>query len=173
MAIDYPSLREVKSSKTNMMQMLTLGMIKPRCETEANNSAKSRKPKHTASLLSSSTCQVRNRDKERNCVKFCHVDIREYGRILVDHPECKDGLAIGLDWKHANMIRRIPIELFERIRRSQGRRSQKSLERLSTSEKRILLVNVGAYREETLWHAYCKSVQAQSRKITLTTGTAA
>jgi hypothetical protein len=105
------------------------------------------------------TIMVKNQSKDRPCVKFCHVDIREHGRILIDHPKCKDGIPIGLDWAHSNRTRRIPIELFERVK---GKRSKKPIERLSTVQKALLLVDVGAYREEDLWNVCCKSFQARN-----------
>jgi hypothetical protein len=173
MATIHPYMRETKSSKTHIMQKLAFGLMKPRYETETKNNTNNRMPKNTVNQAISSTSQVKNSSRERPCVKFCHVDIREHGRILLDHPECKDGLALGLDWKHADNIRRIPIELYERIQQNQGKRSKKPLQRLSTMQKKVLLINIGAYRKENLWNAYCKSSQAQNMRVTLPKATAA
>ena len=85
----------------------------------------------------------------RKRVTFRHVDIREYRRVLIEHPECKDGLALGLDWKHAQRTTRISIELFEHIRRKQGK-GTKPLERLTFQERKKILVLIGGYREEIL-----------------------
>jgi hypothetical protein len=82
-------------------------------------------------------------------VTFQHVDIRMYRRILIDHPECKDGLALGLDWKHTERTTRISIELFEQIRKKQGR-GKKSIEKLSFHERKTILILIGGYREEIL-----------------------
>jgi hypothetical protein len=104
----------------------------------------------------------------KTCVRFNYVDIREHKRILVDHPECKDGIALGLDWKHSLRTTRISLDLFERIRKSQGRRTIKSMERLSIREKQNLLVKVGGYQEEMVLNAYlkyCHSLDNELRKL--------
>jgi hypothetical protein len=82
-------------------------------------------------------------------VTFRHVDIREFKRVLIDHPECKDGLALGLDWMHGERTTRISIELFEQIRRKQGKGSKPAV-RLSFQERRKILILIGGYREEIL-----------------------
>jgi hypothetical protein len=37
---------------------------------------------------------------EEKCVRFGTIDIREYKVINGDHPSCKDGLALTLDWEY-------------------------------------------------------------------------
>jgi hypothetical protein len=84
------------------------------------------------------------------CVTFSFVEIREYGRILSDHPECKDGLAIGIDWKHTKKSTRIPIDVFEMRKYTDGKRVDKSIEKLSTLKKKELLINIGGYPTDFL-----------------------
>jgi hypothetical protein len=113
-----------------------------------------------------STTETPNHPAKRTpCVAFNFVEIREYGRIISDHPECKDGIALGLDWKHSSKITRISIDLFERIRRSQGRKTIKSLQRLTVREKQYLLVKVGGYQEDIILNAYFKHSQTLNDAI--------
>jgi hypothetical protein len=104
----------------------------------------------------SSKNEPSNTHRKGKRVTFHHVDIRIYKRILTEHPECKDGLALGLDWKHAERITRISIELFEQIRKRQGR-GKKPMERLSFHERRTILILIGGYREEILRDIMCGS----------------
>jgi len=100
----------------------------------------------------------------KTCVQFKFVEIREHRRILTDHPKCKDGVALGLDWKHSLRTTRISLDSYEKMRKSQGRRSIKSMKRLSFLEKQNLLVKVGGYQEEMVLNAhfkYCHTLDSE------------
>jgi hypothetical protein len=103
------------------------------------------------------------------CVTFGFVEIREYGRVLTEHPECKDGLAIGIDWKHVKKPSRATVDVFEKLKRRKGSRGKKRIEKLSTLEKKDLLVHVGGYPTDFLRHTYrrCSMQNEQKRKYYL------
>lgn len=102
-----------------------------------------------------------SRDKNPPTVSFGNVNIREHGRVLVEHPGCNDGLALGLDWKHAKRDIKIDVELFERIRSTQGKRGGVKCKQLCTYDKRVLLMKVGGYKEKTLWKAFRESPEGK------------
>jgi hypothetical protein len=95
-------------------------------------------------------------------VSFGSVEVREYGRLLVEHPHCPDGLALGLDWKHSRRNQVMHVDLYERIRRSQGRKTSKALEKLCTFDRKVLLMKVGGYNENMLWKVFQKHMEACS-----------
>lgn len=111
------------------------------------------------------------RRDEKPTVSFGSVEVREYGRLLVEHPRCTDGLALGLDWKHSRQSQIMHIDLYEQIRRSQGR-SERPLQKLSTYDRKVLLMKVGGYREQTLWKVFEKNFEANSEKEETTTNDA-
>jgi hypothetical protein len=93
--------------------------------------------------------------EEPRSVRFGCVEIREYGRLLVDHPECRDGLGLGLDWKHSRKVTKLSIECFETVQRQKGRRKGR-IEQLCTYDKKVLLRDIGGYSEMVLWEVFCK-----------------
>ena len=99
---------------------------------------------------------VRN---DKPTVSFGSVEVREHGRLLVEHPFCPDGLALGLDWEHSSKSQVMHIDLYERIRRSQGRRSNEPLERLCTFDRKLLLMKVGGYKEKMLWKVFQENLE--------------
>jgi len=46
-------------------------------------------------------------------VRFDKVEIREHALILGEHPYCRDGLCLELDWKHSHQTRVVSINAFE------------------------------------------------------------
>lgn len=100
-------------------------------------------------------------DNALRTVSFGSITIREHGRVLVEHPECNDGLALGLDWKHAKRDVRIDVDLFERIRSTQGKRGGVRCKQLCTYDKKVLLMKVGGYKERTLWKAFRESYEGK------------
>ena len=83
-------------------------------------------------------------------VSFGSIEIREHGRVLVDHPVCADGLGLGLDWKHAKKTIVWKIDMYENIRMVQGKRSGKPVQVLSSYDRSMLLMKVGGYKEKEL-----------------------
>jgi len=83
-------------------------------------------------------------------VSFGSIEIREHGRVLLDHPSCADGLALGIDWKHSKKIIVMKVNEYERKRTIEGKRSNKPFQVLSSYDKSLLLMKVGGYREKEL-----------------------
>jgi hypothetical protein len=104
----------------------------------------------------SSSHESVNTQRERNlhkCVSFSCIEIREYGRVLTDHPGCQDGLAIGIDWKHTRKSTIISVDVFEK-RKCSEERGTRAIEKLSTLKKKDLLVRVGGYPPDFLRYTY-------------------
>ena len=78
---------------------------------------------------------------DQRAVRFDTVQIIRHGVILVDHPSCKSGPAVGLSWD-AQYFERIDLDEYEvtRLRRRQGRElilsSQEREERLRSRPSR-------------------------------------
>ena len=152
-----------EASKPKMMQQcrkLISGVLSlPKSSSNSNLDSKA---------IVNSISTAKHPADRKTCVQFNFVEIREHRRILTDHPECKDGVALGLDWKHSLRTTRITLDLFEKIRKSQGRKPIKSMKRLSILEKQNLLVKVGGYQEEMVLNAFFKyrqSLDSASRKL--------
>jgi hypothetical protein len=152
-----------EASKPRMMQkwqkLIYNALQMPKSSSDSNLDSKT--------SITSASMPKHSTDRMK-CVQFSYVEIREHGRILVDHPECKDGIALGLDWKHSPRTTRISLALFETIRNSQGRRTIKYMQRLSLLEKKNLLVDIGGYHEEMVLNEhlkYCHSLDNESRKL--------
>jgi hypothetical protein len=90
---------------------------------------------------------------DKPSVSFGSIEIREHGRVLVDHPSCADGLALGLDWKHAKKTIVTNVDAYEMKRTLQGKRSNKRARVLSSYDKSMLLMKVGGYKEKELTDA--------------------
>jgi hypothetical protein len=97
--------------------------------------------------------------EEPQSVRFGHVEIREYGRILVDHPLCKDGLGLGLDWKYSSKVKKLSLECHETKQKQNGKRENTAIEQLSTYDRKMLLKDIGGYSEKELWEVFCTKLQ--------------
>ena len=109
----------------------------------------------TCSSLSSKAVSL----EETRSVRFGYVEIREYGRILVDHPQCQDGLGLGLDWKFSRKEKKLSLECFETAQRRKGKREKTAIEHLSTYDRKILLKDIGGYSEKELWEVFCTKLK--------------
>jgi hypothetical protein len=92
---------------------------------------------------------------ETQSVRFSYVEIREYGRVLVDHPECQDGLGLGLDWKYSRKMKKLSLECYEAARRRKGKHEKNEFEKVCTYDKKMLLKEIGGCSEKELWEAFC------------------
>jgi hypothetical protein len=122
----------------------------------------------TASISNAETASSQHPADRKTFVRFNFVEIREHGRILTDHPKCKDGIALGLDWKYTTKITRVSLDLFEKLRDSQGRKTIKSMHRLSIREKQNRLVKVGGYHRDMVFNGYfnyCLSLDGASKNL--------
>jgi hypothetical protein len=93
--------------------------------------------------------------ERRPSVSFGSIHIREYGRLLIDHPECQDGLALGLDWKHSQKDKVIGVDQYEKKRRFRG---QQPCPRLCIQDRTELLIEVGGYNVDKLWEVHQERV---------------
>jgi hypothetical protein len=101
---------------------------------------------------------------ENSSVRFGFVEIREYARLFVDHPQCQDGLGLGINWKHSPKTTRLSVDLYEKFRINHGKHTNKPLEKLCTYEKKMLLIEIGGYSEKVLWEAFATKVQQSKKK---------
>ena len=51
--------------------------------------------------LSSTLNLIENWQKLHRRVRFSTIHVQEYALTVGDHPICRDGLAISLDWSHS------------------------------------------------------------------------
>lgn len=76
-------------------------------------------------------------------VHFGQVEIREHSRVLGDHPWCRDGFSLELDWKHARKTKVVSIASMECLNRPYFRSK-------TAEERQELLKRVGGYTQEEL-----------------------
>jgi hypothetical protein len=119
-------------------------------------------------VTSTSTCRSFSSKEvaleEPRSVRFGCVEIREYGRVLIEHPECRDGLGLGMDWKHSRKVTRLSVDCFERIQRQKGKRKSRT-KQLCTYNKKVLLRDIGGYSETVLWEVFCTKFKGDKSKI--------
>lgn len=81
-------------------------------------------------------------------VRFDKVEIREHSLVLGNHPWCRDGLSLELDWKHARKTKVVSIASMMEWQRARPRLVSKTCE-----ERQELLKRVGGYTQEELQQA--------------------
>ena len=113
-----------------------------------------RKCKSEGDALINTDCSLGSSRGDKLSVSFGSIEIREHGRVLVDHPSCADGLALGLDWKHSKKSTVMKVNEYERKRTIEGKRSNKRVGVLSSYDKSLLLRKVGGYKEKELKDAF-------------------
>ena len=75
-------------------------------------------------------------------VSFSKIEVREYSVTVGDHPLCRDGLPLQLDWQHSDVT-----EMNMQCSREREDKYQLP-RRLSYEEKRDRLVNIGNYEDQ-------------------------
>jgi hypothetical protein len=95
--------------------------------------------------------------KELKVVRFGKVAVREHARILGDHPACRDGLALALDWKHSERTTIMELDLYERRRNQEGRQDANDLRKLSANARVQILQTIGCVEETLLRRSYMTS----------------
>jgi hypothetical protein len=93
-------------------------------------------PENTASIRSNE--EEMNSITESKSVQFSALQIRTFPMILGDHPCCKTGLPVSLDWDHTKE-EVVPIEEYESNREA---RSSRSSLRMDQSTRREILGQV-------------------------------
>lgn len=99
---------------------------------------------------------------EVKTVTFGKVEIRQHARILIDHPACSDGLALGLDWQHCERTTVMELDLYERQRRQEGRKMSNSLRKLNAEQRCQLLLFIGCVDESELRRVYTRPREASA-----------
>ena len=91
--------------------------------------------------------------KNHRKVKFASVRVREHAITVGDHPICKDGLALSLDWVHgAEKV--YDVDDYE-IRYG-GTKRRRRVSRLDYWQRREILVRVGNFSYSELSRIECK-----------------
>jgi hypothetical protein len=100
-------------------------------------------------------------------VSFGMVEVREYERILGDHPSCSEGLAIGIDWQYLPS-KTYRVDDWEAIRDS----SRKGCLTLDKQTREKILVELG-YEERHFAQALRESnkIKHQRRQTIVNLGT--
>ncbi len=108
--------------------------------------------------ISNSLKLIENWKKHHRRVKFSSVRVQEHAITVGDHPICKDGLALSLDWAHAEE-KVYDIDNYEsrrerenQLRRMRGRRR---VSKLDYWQRRETLVRVGDFSLADLSRIEC------------------
>jgi len=108
--------------------------------------------------ISNSLKLIEHWQKLHRRVKFDSVRVQEHAITVGDHPICKDGLALSLDWAHAEE-KVYDIDNYEerrerenRLRRMRGRRR---VNKLDYWQRRETLVRVGDFSLADLSRIEC------------------
>mmetsp|Transcript_24025 Transcript_24025/g.39217 ORF Transcript_24025/g.39217 Transcript_24025/m.39217 type:complete len:278 (+) Transcript_24025:230-1063(+) len=91
-------------------------------------------------------------NKSRRRVRFGKATVREYAITVGDHPVCKDGLALSLDWNHTSE-QVYDIDSFERMMTRRNTRKgcrRRRTSRLDYWQRREILQNVGSFSNTEL-----------------------
>jgi hypothetical protein len=152
----YHQHQNYDSMALNIKRNLTicLALIQGRLNGDSSSRCQDSLNIHKSKCGMASKLSLETQRSIAKCVTFGSVEIREYGRVLTEHPECRDGLAIGIDWKHAKKSIRASVDAFEKMKYRKGNRGKKRMVKLSTLEKKDLLVDVGGYPTDFLRHSY-------------------
>ena len=110
------------------------------------------------------TCSLEQSRVDKPSVSFGSIEIREHGRVLLDHPSCADGLALGLDWKHSKKSTVMKVNEYEIKRAIEGKRSNKRVQVLSSYDKSLLLMKIGGYKEKELTGAFRTIIKRDKEK---------
>ena len=113
-----------------------------------------RRCKSDGDALVNTACSLEQSRVDKPSVSFGSIEIREHGRVLLDHPSCADGLALGLDWKHSKKSTVMKVNEYEMKRAIEGKRSNKRVQVLSSYDKSLLLMKVGGCKEKELTDAF-------------------
>ncbi len=109
--------------------------------------------------ISNSLKLIENWKKSHRRVKFTSVHVQEHAITVGDHPICKDGLALSLDWAHAEE-KVYDLDNYEsrrqrenKLRRMRGRRR---VSKLDYWQRRETLIRVGDFSFGELSRIECR-----------------
>lgn len=98
-------------------------------------------------------------------VSFGDVAVREFNRIAGDHPDCKDGVPMTLDWKYIE-LKPMPVDDYEGCQRRHHRR-QGVFAISSNIRREILQVGFLVSEEEIIAAERAATKAARQREQTL------
>ncbi len=90
-------------------------------------------------------------------VRFRSANVREYALTVGDHPICRDGLALSLDWEHSDE-RVYNIDDYEQHRRGRNQRQgcKRRTSKLDYWQRREILQRVSSFTNQELSRIECE-----------------
>lgn len=99
----------------------------------------------------SNALQLMEKWKKRNKVRFGKAKVREYSLTVGDHPICKDGLALSLDWNYsAERVYNVDAYERHRLRKRKSAYRGRRTSRLDYWQRREILQRVGSFSNHEL-----------------------
>jgi hypothetical protein len=96
-------------------------------------------------------CNNGSNHMPRRSVRFGRAVVREYALTVGDHPICQDGLALSLDWNHADeKVYDIDDYEYHRHRKNLRKGSKRKTNRLDYWQRREILQRVGSFSNKEL-----------------------
>mmetsp|Transcript_29728 Transcript_29728/g.45544 ORF Transcript_29728/g.45544 Transcript_29728/m.45544 type:complete len:177 (+) Transcript_29728:396-926(+) len=84
-------------------------------------------------------------------VSFSHCEVRDYKRIVGDHPKCKKGLPLAIGWEHSETTRFYSVDEHEcLLSHKRQQQQQQSPSKLNALERRRILRSVMRYSNDYL-----------------------
>ena len=109
--------------------------------------------------ISSSLNLIENWQKLHRRVKFGSARVQQYAITVGDHPICKDGLALSLDWAHAKE-EVYDIDDYESRRQNRnqrrGMKRRRRVSKLDYWQRREILTRIGSFSNADLSRIECK-----------------
>jgi hypothetical protein len=109
--------------------------------------------------ISSTLNLIENWQKLHRKVKFGSARVQQYAITVGDHPICKDGLALSLDWAHAKE-EVYDIDVYESRRQNRyqrrGMKRRRRVSKLDYWQRRETLTRIGSFSNADLSRIECK-----------------
>lgn len=102
--------------------------------------------------------EVAAANQQRRKVRFSNVQVREFNRIVGDHPDVRVGVPIALGWEHEDRDA-VPLDVYERSHISKG------TVRLSSITRKNLLANVFGIPEEEIRTAEVEVQKIREQRV--------
>mmetsp|Transcript_30043 Transcript_30043/g.70833 ORF Transcript_30043/g.70833 Transcript_30043/m.70833 type:complete len:255 (-) Transcript_30043:1494-2258(-) len=113
--------------------------------------------------LTSTLNLMENWQKLRRRVQFGSAHVREYAITVGDHPICRDGLALSLDWYHAKEkvydIDDYELLIKQRENQRRGIRRRRRVSKLDYWQRREILNRIGSFSNADLARIECERNQ--------------
>jgi len=110
--------------------------------------------------LSGTLNLIENWQKLHRRVRFSSIHVQVYAIIVGDHPICRDGLALSLDWSHSKeQIFDIDDFEFSRRRKNHRKGIKRRVSKLDYWQRREIFNRVGCYSNTDLSRIECQRNQ--------------